>query len=126
MNTMSRQCPNSSRPRGVARESPHDVAYVGDDSRDACRAAAEMIRCDRALRREALARPAGAFESIAHAIVQPRRLALPQLDHLGHDAIATPGRGPLGHRIDVRPLDLRDQRLERGATFVHCCLWCCV
>ena len=57
--------------------------------------------------------------AIAHAIVQPRRLALPQLDHLGHDAIAAPVRRARRRRVAVRALDLRDQRLERGPALDH-------
>src|SRR4051812_15514687 len=71
------------------------------------------------LRREPVARPAGRVAPVEHAIVQARRLALPELDRIGDDAIAAPVRRPRQRGITMIALDLRDERLERGPALDH-------
>ena len=56
-------------------------------------------RASRASRREPVDRPrAGAVRADSDAIVQPRGAALPELDRVGHDAIAAPVRRPRHRR----------------------------
>src|SRR5581483_4166449 len=67
------------------------------------------------LRREPVAQPVLAVATIAHAIVKPRRVALPELDHVRHQPISTPVRRPHRRAGADRLLDLAHHVLERAA-----------
>src|SRR5262245_48077141 len=68
----------------------------------------------RVSRRQPLALPA-VVAPIAHAVMEPRQLSLPQLEHVGDQAIAAPvGRPDRSSRADAT-LDVGDSLLQRFA-----------
>src|SRR5688572_12516054 len=79
-----------------------------------CAPGAEPAYCrGRGLRREAIEHPAAGGAAIAHTVVEPRRLPLPQLDHVGDDAVTAPVGGPRRRRVAELALDALDELLER-------------
>src|SRR5262249_33117410 len=64
-------------------------------------------------------------QAVAHAIVQPVWLPLPELDHVGQDAIAAPVHRPRYRPIAVRAGERRDLALETLAIRHHLGLWRC-
>ena len=73
-------------------------------------------------RRKSVARPRGAGAREADAVVQAAAPALPELEHLGDDAVAAPVRRPRDVPVRVLRHEGRVLRLQEGAVGDDCTL----